>query len=549
MVLWGPIGAVAQVIINEVMPVPPAGEPEWVELYNPGERALELTNWWLTDLRTAVSLPRFLLPPRGYAVLTRDTAALREARRLPEGTTLVELRLPTLNNTSDAVILRRPDSVLVDSLFYTMRWGRAGVSLERREPTLPAWAPDNLAPCQAPAGATPGEVNSVTPLPADYAVESLAMSSLTAFSVTVLNAGTAPHGEASVTFWIDANRDGQYTEDERRLHLQVPELSPGQRWTKELAAPLLWGELPAGWYSIRAAVELPGDMRRWNDTLQRRFYRSAVSATISINELLYEPLPGGAEFVELVNTGNDTLALEGWKLHTWRPTQTDTLTIATPLKLGPGELAVIAWDSAIVRSYPWLLGHAGVYIGKASLWLRNSGDVVIVRDPNGVTVDSVPYSPRWHDPAARGGRGLSLEKLHPLLPSTEPSSWSSCGAPEGATPGRPNSIAIPVPLQGTVQAAPNPFRIAAAERHYCLIAYELPFQKATVTVRIFTEEGMPLRTLEHARFSASRGFVRWDGRTDRGEFAPPGVYVVVVEALDLNSGRQSVSKMPLVVAY
>lgn len=548
--LWGLLckgWAAAQVVVNEVMPIPPPGEPEWVELYNTCDTLLELGNWWIADLRTAVRIPQLVLPPSGYAVLTRDTTALREVRLLPEGVVLLELRLPTLNNTSDAVILRKPDSTLVDSLFYTMRWGRPGISLERRDPSAPAWSPENLLPCQAPGRGTPGEVNSVTPLPADYAVELLEMPSLSTFRFTVLNAGTAVQGKASVRVWVDTNRDGAYTEDEQRVRLETPALGPGQRWREELAAPALWGELTAGWYDLCAAVELPGDMRRWNDTLRRRFYRS-TTASLSCNELLYDPLPGGAEFVELINTGNDTLVLEGWSIHTWRPTPTDTLTIRAPLSLAPGALAVIAWDSAIVRTYPWLSEHVGLYIGSPSVSLKNTGDVLLVRDPNGIAIDSVPYSPRWHDPAVRAqSRGLSLEKLNPLLPSAEPSSWSSCGAPEGGTPGRPNSIAVPLPTQGTVRAAPNPFQLSAAELRYCLISYELPFQRALVTVRLFDEEGVPLRTLAHGLFSASQGFVRWDGRTERGELFLPGVYVVVVEAFELGGGRHYIAKLPLVV--
>jgi len=538
------------VVVNEIMPVPPTAEPEWIELFNFSDTTVDLTNWWIADLQTAVSLPPLVIPPQGYAILTRDTAALREARYIPENAFLVELKLPTLNNTSDAILLRRSDSVLVDSLFYSMRWGKKAISLERRQATLPAWSADNLVPCQAPAGATPGEVNSITPVPNDYCLLELAMFSPLAFRLVVLNNGTAPQTSAVAILWVDVDRDHHFSPTEIRHRLDIPALAPMQRWEATVAAEILWGDIPAGWYEVRAAISLTGDVRWWNDTVYRRFYRSATLPNIRVNEILYNPPAEGAEFVELINVGDDTLVLEGWKLHDWRPTGADTLVIRTALRVPPGGFVVIAWDSAVMRPYPWLSAHRGVYIGSSSLILNNDADAVVVRDPNDVVVDSVYYFASWHDPALRGTRrGISLEKLHPLLPSTDASSWSSCGAPEGATPGKTNSIAVPLPLRGSLTASPNPFRLSEAERRYCVIAYEIPFPKALVTVRIFNEEGILLRTVTQARFSAAQSHVVWDGRTDRGELLPPGLYVIALEAVDTETSRTYGAKSSLVVTY
>lgn len=541
----------AQVVVNEVLPVPPTGEPEWVEVYNGSDTTAELTGWWIADLRTAVRLPPLRLPARGYAVLTRDTAALREVRQLPEGVVLCELRLPTLNNTSDAVILRRADSVLVDSLFYSLRWGRSGISLERRQPTSPAWSPENLAPCQAPTGATPGELNSITPVPSDYQLREFRLSTPTTVLVVVENTGTEEQAGASCTLWIDRNHDSVFTADERCWQQGVPTLMPGHRWQFTIAVDSLWAAIPEGWYECQAVVNLPGDARRWNDTLRRRFYRSIALPAVRINEILYEPVPGGAEFVELVNVGPDTLVLEGWKLHDWSPSAADTVCVPVPLRVPPGGFAVIAWDSAIVGAYPQLQTNPGFVLAGGTLALNNTGDVLVVRDPNGVVVDSLAYTPEWHDPVLSSSQrqGRSLEKLHPLLPSAERSSWSSSAAALGATPGELNSIAVPLPREGTLTAAPNPLRLSSEERRYCVLSYELPFGRAFLTVRLFTEEGAHVRTLAHALFTASTGYVVWDGRTDRGELVPPGIYVVLLEAEEAGGGRRFTAKAAIVVGY
>lgn len=541
----------AQVVINEILPVPPAGEPEWVELYNGSDSTADLTGWWLTDLRTAARLPAFRLPARGYAVLSRDTTALREVRHVPNGAFLLEIRLPTLNNTSDALTLRRADSALIDSLFYSMRWGKSVVSLERRSAEAPAWSADNLAPCEAPGGATPGALNSVTPVPKDYRLLEFRLATPTSFLLAAENAGTERQGRASCLLWVDRNRDSLLTAEELRWQQEIPELIPGQRWEHSVPADSLWEGLPEGWYICQVVVQLPGDARNWNDTLRRRFYRSVALPSLRFNEILSDPAPGGAEFVELVNIGSDTLTLEGWKLHDWSPSRSDTVSITAPLRLPPNGFAVVAWDSALVTLYPQLRTHPGFVLGKGTLTLNNAGDVLVLRDPNGVVVDSLAYSTDWHDPALSSTqrRGRSLEKLHPLLPSADRSSWSSSASAAGATPGEPNSIAVPLPSQGALAASPNPLHLAAGERRYCVLAYALPFQRAFLTVRLFTEEGTHLRTLAHAMYVAATGHLVWDGRTERGELVPPGVYIALLEAEEAGSGRRHTAKTAVVVGY
>ncbi len=538
-----------QVVVNEVMPVPPAGEPEWVELFNPSDSIVVLHNWWIGDLRSSVQLPLLALPPGGYALLTRDTAALREARPLPPTVLLAELRLPTLNNTSDAVVLRTPDSLLVDSLAYSMRWGKSGVSLERRLATLPAWSNENVLPCQSPAGATPGEVNSVTPVPYDLRLTQLRMDGVSEVVATVENVGTLEADTALCSIWIDADGDGSFTEEERRLRCQLLRIAPGEQQECRVGIDSLWQGLPAGWYVLQAAVWLPEDARRWNDTFRRRLYRSESQLAFRINEILYEPLPGGAEFVELVNVSSDSLSLEGWQLHD--RSAEDTVVVSASFRVPPGGFAVIAWDSSLLSAFPHLRQYPYLYIASGSaLSLANMGDLVVIRDPNGVLVDSVPYDPSWHDPAIGSARqGRSLEKLHPLLPSAVRASWSTCGVPAGATPGEPNSISLPLPSGGTLSASPNPFRLSSAERRYCIISYAVPFRSALVTVRLFTEDGALVRTLAHAVYSASQGYVTWDGRTDRGEMVPPGIYVLVAEAQETGGSGRQVAKSVLVVSY
>jgi len=98
-----PTGIQAQIIITEVYPAPTSGEKEWIELYNRGIDAIDLHNWYLTDLLStpAVIYTFFnsvLLPPNNYLILNLDVTKL--------------------NNTSDGVLLYNQAQVEINKMTY-----------------------------------------------------------------------------------------------------------------------------------------------------------------------------------------------------------------------------------------------------------------------------------------------------------------------------------------------------------------------------------------------------------------------------------------------
>jgi hypothetical protein len=72
-------------------------------------------------------------------------------------------------------------------------------------------------------------------------------------------------------------------------------------------------------------------------------------------------------------------------------------------------------------------------------------------------------------------------------------------------------------------AAPNPFRIATA------IGFALP-KASDVRLRIYDVAGRLVRTLQSGTLAAGRHVRVWDGRTDAGAQASPGVYFSRLEA-------------------
>ena len=58
--------------INEICSVPDAGEPDWIELYNPSDREVDLRGFFLSDSISNAKkgvLPRLTIPAQGYLVI------------------------------------------------------------------------------------------------------------------------------------------------------------------------------------------------------------------------------------------------------------------------------------------------------------------------------------------------------------------------------------------------------------------------------------------------------------------------------------------------
>lgn len=173
-----PIGSVTGVVlISEVLYDPDSpGEDaasEWVELFNPGDSAIDLAGWTLADNRSVDTLTSLVVPARGFAIVAASDA-FRSAYPAYTGPLALVGRIGNgLGNDGDRLTLARPDGTPSDAL----SWGEdasafdpavadvpAGHSIERRAPDHDTNAAadfvDNDAP--SPGRPLPAEVISAS---------------------------------------------------------------------------------------------------------------------------------------------------------------------------------------------------------------------------------------------------------------------------------------------------------------------------------------------------------------------------------------------------
>ena len=278
--------------------------------------------------------------------------------------------------------------------------------------------------------------------------------------------------------------------------------------------------------------------------------------TLVVNEIMYDPVTGQNEWIELYHRGTASVDLARWKISD-RPTASGSTSIvitSSSALIQPGDYVVVAADSTILTRFVYLaqaIPRVRLFILNRSggLGLNNDGDDVILRDALGCTIDSVAYSPDWHHPDLADTRGRSLERVNPELASNDRRNWSSSTAPSGGTPGTINGIYTRnIPSAASISMNPNPFSPDGdGFEDFCIIRYSLPLTTSLIRVSIFDMKGRLVRSLANGDLSGTQGSVVWDGLDNSKQRARIGPYVVFIESIDGEAGILATAKAVVVV--
>ncbi len=156
------------VLINEVMsdPEPPNIPLRYIELFNRSDQPFSLFNWKISDARSSLQLPAYILQPDSFVILCddADSATVKTycSNFLAPGT------FPSLNVASDKLSLFNEKGALIHYLEYLNAWHSddlkkaGGWSLELKDVRNACNPIGNWSSSVAPKGGTPGKINSIT---------------------------------------------------------------------------------------------------------------------------------------------------------------------------------------------------------------------------------------------------------------------------------------------------------------------------------------------------------------------------------------------------
>ncbi|HEX9655684.1 MAG TPA: lamin tail domain-containing protein, partial [Bacteroidota bacterium] len=536
------------VVINEIMYAPVGGIPEWIELINSSADSVRLEGWKIGNRLNRYSLPTTLIAPSEYVVITRDSALMRQAYQNISGGLIQLTSLPTFlwNNNGDAVVLAQTSGLVQDSVTYLTAWGGSnGASLERIDAFGFSQDSTNWGSSLDSLGATPGRRNSVVLLDDDLAITTMSPLSFQVNSVveipfTIQNKGKNTVTAFSVEVYLDANEDSLGTLEEFLATLPFTSIQPIPR-QDSLVGWYQWNSPSSGDHGFIFRVQYAADGRISNNSSWMKVRVGYPKGSVLINEIMYDPLAGQAEYIELFNSTGTAISLTGWSL-TDLPTPSGSHNTyklqGRNISISAGSYFTIASDSSLMNLFPTIPDSALYVVGGGSLSLNNEGDAGVIRDILGSAIDSVLYSTSWHNPGVSDVKGRSLERINPSLPANDGRNWSTCASPIGGTPGMKNSIFSSIrPSNARLEFQPNPFSPDGdGTDDFTIIHYELPLQVSVISVKIYDVRGRLIRRLATNEPAGAQGQLVWDGKHDDGQKASIGMYIVLLEAIDEQGG-------------
>ncbi|MBO6522236.1 MAG: lamin tail domain-containing protein [Balneolaceae bacterium] len=404
-----------EVALNEFMYDPADAYSEFVELYNHTNKTFNLQNWTFNDNsgnRRTITFETYALSPDQFVLLAPDSTIVENF----PGTPLLRVSgFPALNNSTDDLVLRDSDGVLIDSLTYSSSWGGDEISLERRSVEVSGIFQANWGDSPSPELATPGQQNAIEPDTVAPFVESVliinAETVILNFSETLVESFALDLENYNITPTQTAS-EIVLNQDSVSITL-AQALSDGEKLTVE----------------VLNQRDIFGNIND-SDLVEAVYFEitPALKNEVVINEILYRREDElSPEFVELYNPTNKNFDLSGWELI---DAGNNDAEISEGIFLPAGEYLILTDREDFANT----LSNA-IYLSDFPS-LNDSGDGVIIKNAEGITIDSLFYQASWGGDSP----GVSLERKDPGRASNDASNWASSTAQGGFSAGAQSSV-------------------------------------------------------------------------------------------------------------
>ena len=535
------------VVINEFMcdPSPVVGlkEVEYVEIYNRSNKIFNVSGWKLGDAASFGTAQNGWLLPNDYIVLT----ATANVDSFAVATAVTSF--PSLNNSDDAVVLYDNGGVKLDSIFYTTGWYHdtnkddGGYSLERINPNDPCTDITDWRASNNSNGGTPGAINSVFDATADVQAPSItqiiasAPSLVEVFFNEGMNASSLTNAIVVTSPVLTVQNQFVSGDVPTSLFINFNEVLVGSQMYQ---------------------IELQNVADCWMNTVNLMgtfaLAETAVRGDIIINEIMFDPLTSGSDWIELYNNSNKLIDLFEWqlaKISNGAIANNDI--IEQHYLLEPGDYVVLTENSShVIQNYPATV--LGKFIETDVPSYNNDSSSVYLLDnqifpPNNV-IDKVSYQDDWHFRLLDATKGKSLERLDPNGISDDKNNWHTAAESIGfATPGGENSQLNPAVSNGTFSFTSETISPDNDGMEDVLqINYEMEEVGYVGNFTIYDDRGRKIATVFQSELLALRGTFTWDGVRDDNTKASIGQYVALFEAFNIDGGAVFSKKKAFVVA-
>ncbi len=540
------------VIISEIMadPTPPVELPEaeYVELYNRTSMPILLKDWVLYTGTTARVLPDVEIAANGYIIVCKEEFA----DYFSDFGTVAAVSSLAVSNSGQELWLTDQFGIVVSALEFSEDWykdsykAEGGWSLERIDLENPCGGIDNWTASTSVAGGTPNQQNSVI------------ASNLDEISPLLKKVEVVEANHLILHF--DECLDTTVNIDLSTFEIDVFELPTSFKFESPLFDKIHLFYATEFEESTIYTIQINGIITDCiGNEIQTTSMRFAIPQTpdsldLVFNEILFDPLVGGAEFIEVYNNSQKTIDIAALKIGVRNDATMEIESIkditTESYLLFAGEYAVLTDEPEIVKNQ-YFCENEEAFVAKADiLSLSNTSARIVLIDNSLRVIDEMAYNESMQFALLTdNGKGVSLEKLNPEMPSLTFSSWHSAAQTAGfGTPTSQNSqyrdeeaVLNEIEIEPEVFSPDND-----GYEDIMTIKYNFETTGYVANVEIYDANGRRIRRLANNQLLGRDDDVVWDGICDDGSKARIGIYVLYIEMFNTNGDVKKHKKVCVV---
>jgi hypothetical protein len=537
------------IILTEIFadPTPQIGLPdaEFIELYNRSGNPIDLAGWKFTDGSSTATLPTRIILPGQYLILTANANA---PFYNTFGNVLGAANFPTLNNAGEALRVYAPGNQLIDSVNFNLSWyadedkQAGGWTLELIDVNNICGEENNWTASEATTGGTPGAVNSMNANKPDLTGPRLLAVAVVTDSELLLTFDEKLEKPITIqSFSIApavAITSGQI-------------ISPALRQVKLTLATNLQ---PKQLYTLTVTSLRDCAGNEIQEAHNQKIFalpEAAEPGDVLLNEILFNPRPGGVDFMELVNVSDKYINLKNWSLANYDNNVISNERIITTqdVILSPGNFVAVTADGTLLENQYPLSVDANFLIAPTPSMNDDAGSIALISDA-GINLDYLLYDDDFHTPILKDKEGVSLERISTTVATTNKNNWKSASSAAGfATPGFINSNSKPDAdlKEDQIIIEPEIFSPDRPGQDFAQIQYKFEQTGWVANVKIADQQGRVLKELANNETLGYEGFFRWDGDRADGSRVRVGYYFVWFEVFQLD-GQVKTFRKRVVVA-
>ncbi len=523
------------VVISEIMPhpLPAVALPgkEYIELTNTSSFSFNLKGWSLSTESQNTVFPESFIPPSGIVILcsSQDTALFK-----CYGNVIGLNQFPSLTDNGRLLYISDSTGYLIHGVEYSSSWYKddlksdGGWSLEMIDTHFPFYDAENWKASGSKKGGTPGYANSSSQTNPDRSFYG------------ILNVFAADSANIHIRFSEPVfNLSGKIKNikiGEKQISSLLPDDPLCRKYTVRLDEPVKRNEL----YDLY----ISGDILDFaGNPMQKCEFRFGLAemadrGDIMFNEILFNPLPGDPDYLELYNGSGkviDASRLMIFSMNDATGSKSQASYVSDEERcILPGEYYAFTTDPGKVAERYTSGDPEHVFVTASMPSMPDDKGHLLLYNRELDMIDEFSYDDSMQFTLLSSAEGVSLEKTDPAN-SSEAANWHSASGSSGwGTPGATNSVYSEMPptddelTLSSTKISPD----CDGYEDILMVRMNLKGNGNVVSVTVFDEAGNYIRKLVSNLLAGNQASISWDGTADDGSIVRTGIYIIFITLYD-----------------